>query len=137
MIAEMLAACLPPPNVDEPTAVFGSHMPDVTCLDMDEIVKIRFAHQTKQAVTGVPTNTKIDETTLSSSKQKQTQKQHVQAHLNRIIKGLEERGAGSGLGRAVRWQNTEKDNTLDGSPTLTGNAANAIEVAGTQAKKVG
>jgi hypothetical protein len=136
MITEMLAACLPPPNVNKTTAVFGSHMPDVACLDMDELVRIRFAHQTKQAVTGVRTNTKVDETTPSLSKQKQSQKQHVQAHLSWIIRGLEKCGVGSSLGRAVRWQNS-KDNTSDGSPVLTGNAANASEVAGTQAKKVG
>jgi hypothetical protein len=134
-IAESLAACLPPPNVEETTEIFDSHMSDIAFLDMDELVKIRFAHQTKQALTGVRTNVKAVDATLSSGKQKQSHKQHVQTQLNRIIKGLDERGVGSGLGRAVRWQNSKTGDSAR-SAVLTGNAANAVQAANTQAKTV-
>jgi hypothetical protein len=134
-IAESLAACLPPPNVDEKTNIFDLNTCDTAFLDMDELVNICFAHQTKQALTGVRSHVKAASITLSPGKQKQSQKQHVQAHLNEIIKGLEERGVGSGLARAVRWQNGKNSNSGDGS-VLAGNAMNAAEAANTQAKKV-
>ncbi|KAF8228716.1 hypothetical protein L208DRAFT_1379215 [Tricholoma matsutake] len=54
-ITESLAACLPPPNIDERTNIFDLHTWDTAFLDMDELVKICFAHQTKQALTGVHT----------------------------------------------------------------------------------
>lgn len=98
---ESFAACLPPPNVEETSAIFDSHMSDIAFLDMDELIKIHFAHQTKQALTGVRTNAKAVDAMLSSGKQKQSHKQHVQTQLNQIIKGLDECGVGSGLGRAV------------------------------------
>lgn len=113
-IAESLAACLPPPNTDDKTTIFDLQTWDTA---------------------GVRTHVKAASITPSPGKQKQSQKQHVQAHLNEIIKGLEERGVDSGLARTVRWQNGKNSNSGDGS-VLAGNASNAAEAANTQAKKL-
>lgn len=103
---------------------------------MDELVKIRFAHQTKQALTGVRTHVTATDIMLPPGKQKQSQKQQVQTCLNEIIKGLDECGAGSGLACAVRWQNGTKKTGVGSQAVLVGNTANAAETANAQAKKV-
>ncbi|RDB19960.1 hypothetical protein Hypma_012735 [Hypsizygus marmoreus] len=141
-IGEALAACLRPPNI-EGHSVFHSSDLDSACFDLDELVELRFAHQTKQAYSGVRAHAGDRELTSSNSPQlKLTEQQRIQKELNRIIKGLDERGVNSGLGRATRWRNPaaggrdgDFDNDVSSEP-LAGNSANAAEAATSQAKKL-
>ena len=53
-ISKNIAACLPPVNIpDEPTNTFDTNEADISSLSFDKLVRLHFAHQTKQAATGI------------------------------------------------------------------------------------
>jgi hypothetical protein len=112
------------------------HPSDIAFLDMDELIKICFVHQTKQALTGVHTHATAAEMMLPPGKQKQSQKQQVQMCLNELIKGLYECGVRSRLAHAVQWQNRTKKTGVGSEAMQAGNAVNSAETTNAQAKKV-
>ncbi|PSR70772.1 hypothetical protein PHLCEN_2v13350, partial [Hermanssonia centrifuga] len=94
-------------------------------INLDELISIRRAHQTKQASKGVRVRTVKDDVTANSS---QSARQQLIRKLEEIIKQEQERGVGSGLERAARY--------TEGTKNKTGNSANAADVAKTRASKL-
>ncbi|KAK7045865.1 Methionine--tRNA ligase, mitochondrial [Paramarasmius palmivorus] len=119
-IAHVLAVSLPAPNHPDSNIHPLQTASSTDCLqiDLDQLVQIRRDHQTRQAETGVRTaKTKQVLSPLA------TQRIAILKEMSEIMKEDEERGVGTGLERAARWQ------------TTTGNAANAATVAKATASK--
>lgn len=56
LISQALGHCLPPlENVDKPVNPFDTSSGNFLLLDLGELAKLQFAHQTKQATSGVRT----------------------------------------------------------------------------------
>jgi len=133
-ISKNIAACLPPVNIpDEPTNTFDTNEADISSLSFDKLVRLRFAHQTKQAATGVRTRTRAstapadDDTQVEKDTQKrETERQSLLHRFNEVIKQQQERGKGTGAERGLRW----------GTTPAAGNAANAADAAAARSTKV-
>lgn len=127
-IAQTLANCLPAPNVDEEILPRDRPSTETFSFDLDQLVQLRFDHQTKQAKSGVRTN---GTQALSANL---TERQSLLREFHRSMKEVDDshegRGVGTGLERSARWR---ESGTL--RPTA-GNAANALESATARNKKV-
>jgi hypothetical protein len=134
-ISASLNACLAPINApDEPMNHFDV---DLSYLSFDKLVRLRLAHQTRQAATGVRKKTTSGKeqplahasTSISDdpSGKKETERQLLMRRFNEVIKQQQERGAGTGAERGLRWTSTAP---------VAGNAANAAEAAATRHKMV-
>ncbi|KAF8905727.1 hypothetical protein CPB84DRAFT_1823080 [Gymnopilus junonius] len=135
-----VATSLPPVNVDEPENPFGSI--DPSNIDLSSLVQLRFAHQTKQAASGVRTSkaSRSDESSALPRKEL-TDRQKILHGFAEIIRARGEKGIGTGLDRAWHWRNPApggRNSEIDGAsaPDLAaGNAANAAATADSNAKK--
>lgn len=125
-IAETLAASLPAPNDNRPSNPFQSALLDPSSIDLSELVKLRFAHQTKQAASGVRTMSRKP----THAQTVLTDRHKMLRALQGVVKQQQEIGVSTGAERALRWGNSIKT-----SPTA-GNAANAAAVATTSATAV-
>jgi hypothetical protein len=146
-ISDALADCLPPiSGVNERTNIFDMTREELSTLNFDQLVDLRFAHQTKQALSGVrrsATGTFKAQTSENSAEtSKKTQRQELLRRLNEIIKEQQEKGIGTGAERGLRWRNPApggRDGAVSGvnhPPATAGNTANAAENATKLAGKV-
>lgn len=126
-IAHTLALLRAPTSGDDrPSNQFQSVLLDPSSVDLSELVKIRFAHQTRQAASGI-------RKTLQEGGHPQTPSNVRQATLRamqKIVQQQEEIGVSTGAERALRWGHNSK-----AAPTA-GNAANAAAAAATSAGTV-
>lgn len=129
---------LPPIDISDPSNPFNAA--DPSNIDLQELTKLRYNHQTKQAASGVRTSKKPSES--FASKQLSLRQQLHQNTVN-LIKKQGEVGIGSGIDRFLRWQSTTSgtNRTTNAGPVAalvppTGNAANAAINAETIAKRV-
>lgn len=126
---------LPPINVADPSNPFNAT--DPSNIDLQELTKLRYSHQTKQAALGVRTSKKP----FPAPKQLSLRQQLHQNTVD-LIKKQGEVGVGSGVDRFLRWQSTASgtNQTTDAGPVAlvppTGNAANAAMNAQAIAKRV-
>jgi hypothetical protein len=115
------AVPLPPVNIAGPSNPFNAA--DPSNIDLQELLKLRYDHQTKQAASGVRTSKKPPPLLKQLSLRQQLHQNTVD-----LIKKQGEVGIGSGADRFLRWHSTATV-TTDASPVapapLTGNAANA------------
>jgi hypothetical protein len=135
-ISNNIAACLAPVNIpDEPTNTFDTNKADLSSLSFDKLVRLRFAHQTKQAATGVRTRMHAstppayDDTQVEPEKgtqRRETERQSLLRRFNEVIKQQQDRGKGTGAERGLRW----------GTTPAAGNAANAADAAAARSTKV-
>ena len=141
------ADSLPPVHIEHRANPFA--IDDPSALDLQELVKRRFPHQTKQGATGVKncskSTTPINLSSHSPSddniyheKTKQTERQKMLCH---FAKQQGDRGIGSGLERSARWRNLTAGAGGGGtestaSAPATGNSKNAAESAKAAATKV-
>ncbi|KIJ59917.1 hypothetical protein HYDPIDRAFT_170487 [Hydnomerulius pinastri MD-312] len=89
-------------------------------VDFNMLVKIREAHETRQAKKGC--RTRGDDQADSSEKQDASKRLELIREFHAILKEQQGRGAGTGLERAARW-------TGSSAQSSSGNAANAATVA--------
>jgi len=107
-----------------------------TDIDLDELVKLRFKNQTKQAASGVRTVAKSALDTSDKHKEL-TDRQRFLRGLARIVKEQESKGIGSGLVRKVRWQSGTYTELEAATPIpVHGNTANAAAAAKNTASTV-
>ncbi|PPR07227.1 hypothetical protein CVT24_010170 [Panaeolus cyanescens] len=119
-----LADALPPLNLMQPSSTVNPHSLSV---DLSELVKLRFAHQTHQALTGVRKVGNESAISRTTRTPQLTERQRIIREMAAIVKESGDRGVGSGLERAARWQ-------ASAPAPSTGNAANAATVAKASAK---
>ena len=126
---------LPPVNVADPSNPFNAT--DPSNIDLQELTKLRYNHQTKQAASGVRTSKKPSLAPKQLSLRQQLHRNTVD-----LIKKQGEVGVGSGVDRFLRWQSTTSgtSQTIGASSVAlnppTGNAANAAINAQAIAKRV-
>ena len=142
-----MADSLPPVQINEHTNPFD--IEDPSTLNLQELVKLRFAHQTKQGATGVKNYSRsaransssrhgsvndsdADETGQQGANQ--TERQKLLCRFAEIIKQQGDKGIGTGLERSARWRNITAREAEPGEPT--GNAKNAAATAKAAATKV-
>jgi hypothetical protein len=144
-ISDTLADCLPPiSGVNEQTNVFDMTTAELGMLNFDQMVELRFAHQTKQAASGIRKSVKgtSNAQTAGHAESVETQRQALLRKLNEVIKEQQERGVGTGVERGLRWRNPApggRVGAVDGAvhpQAAPGNAANAVETATKLAGKV-
>lgn len=134
-----MANLLPAVNTQERSNAFNPN--NSAAVDLTELVRLRFLHQTKQAETGVRKEGKAEENSMFQKKQQLTERQKILREFNNIIKRQEDQGAGTGLERKARWQNGttqahEDHDVTAASGSAHGNSANADVVAKATASKV-
>ena len=139
-----IAASLPPVDIDEPNK-YPFNVTDPSSIDLSVLTSLRFAHQTKQAASGVRTSkTSHSEYTETAPKKELTDRQAVLKGFSNIIREQGEKGAGTGADRLRRWTGRNpapggRMSQIDGvrAPELAaGNSANAVAVADATAKQV-
>ena len=126
-IAEILALAkpvqLPPVNIARPSNPFNAA--DPSNIDLQELLKLRYENQTKQAASGVRTSKKPSPTGIPKPL---SLRQQLHQNTVDLIKKQGDVGIGSGADRFLRWRSAASVVT-DASPVvpapLTGNAANA------------
>ena len=141
-----VAASLPPVNINEPNK-YPFNVVDPSSIDLSVLTSLCFAHQTKQAASGVCTSKTCHsepEDTQSAPKKELTDRQAILKAFSNIICEQGEKGAGTGADRLQRW--TERNpapggriSQIDGveAPELAArNSANAVAVADATAKRV-
>jgi hypothetical protein len=145
--AQAVAASLPPVNVNE-TNKYPFDVADPSNIDLSVLTSLRFAHQTKQAASGVRTSKMFhseDTQTAPSPKKELTDRQAILKGFSNIIREQGEKGAGTGADRLRRWTGRNpapggRISQIDGvdAPGLAaGNSANdAVAVADATAKRV-
>ncbi|KAF9472308.1 hypothetical protein BDN70DRAFT_818838 [Pholiota conissans] len=143
-IGNSIAMRLPPVNVNDHTNAFELNLD--TAVDLSELVRLRFRHQTKQAATGIRTmGVPSDSTIPSASVKPLTERQRILREFSQILKQQEDQGVGTGLERKFRWKSDAyhqpdtlrsngQDNAQESSPN--GNSANAVAAAKVSATKV-
>ena len=141
-----VAASLPPVNVNEANK-YPFNVADPSNIDLSVLTLLRFAHQTKQAASGVRTSKAFhseDTQTTPSPKKELTDRQAILKGFSNIIREQGEKGAGTGADQLRRW--TERNpapggriSQIDGidTPELASrNSANAVAAADATAKRV-
>jgi hypothetical protein len=136
ILAQANAVPLPPVNIAEPSNPFNAA--DPSNIDLQELPKLRYDHQTKQAASGVRTSKKPSPT--GTLKQPSLRQQLHQSTVD-LIKKRGEVGVGSGADRFLRWcsSGSTASGMTDAVPVVlppTGNAANAAMNAQAVAKRV-
>lgn len=136
----MMADSLPPVQINEHANPFD--IEDPSTLDLQELVNLRFAHQTKQGATGVKnySHSAHADSSLASDKTgqqgtRQTERQKLLHRFAEIIKQQCDKGIGTGLERSARWRKITAGES-EGLGEPTGNAKNAAASAKAAATKV-
>jgi hypothetical protein len=138
MVEDAIRRCLPSLILpEEPLAPLDR--PVMQSLNFNTLVKLRFSHQRKQAETGVRKWCTL--TAASSSQCQETAKSEVSLtrreilnQMNAVIKGLEEKGVSTTVGRTLRWQPGRNPKPADAA--TAGNSVNAQEMARKQSSAV-
>ncbi|KIJ91177.1 hypothetical protein K443DRAFT_115413 [Laccaria amethystina LaAM-08-1] len=101
-IARFLADSLPAPNsvLDKPTLPYLDL--DMSGIDIQSLIDLRHAHQTKQAASGVRTTTRTQANSIAQSAL--SERQAILRGFKEVIKQREEVGAGTGIKRSKRWR---------------------------------
>src|ERR1700735_2261910 len=98
----MVAVSLPPVNVNEPENPFNGA--DPSNIDLSELIRLRFSHQTKQATSSVRTlKTRHATESATTSKNPLTDCQAILCGFLEIIRERGEKGIGTGLERKYHW----------------------------------
>ena len=142
-IAQFLADSLPAAHsdLDKPTLPYlGLNLSGV---DIDNLIDLRHAHQTKQAASGTrTTQTQAVTPTNSTAQSALSERQAILRGFRDAIKRREEVGAGTGVERSMRWRQPApggRDGEVNGEvaePAAAGNSANAVVAATAAAKRV-
>lgn len=145
---------LPIVGMEEPRTVYDWSENDIA--QFTTLISIRRLHQRRQAWTGVrthlstpPTEVNTNSSDLLDVKEDPTpaeetrqSRRNLLRQFQAVIKAEEDRGVTTAVGRSLRWQpgrnpaTTSTPSNVLAEPTLTGNSANAKEVAATEANKV-
>ncbi|KIY43701.1 hypothetical protein FISHEDRAFT_52985 [Fistulina hepatica ATCC 64428] len=118
------ARSIPDVRLDTATTTFGQGSLSFTALDMQELVTIRFEHQTRHATDSIHTKQNIYRESAATSARREIIKR-----FEKILKNDNTRAGGTGLLRINRW-------TTQPGYSSSGNAANAKVVAHANAKEV-
>ena len=138
------AASLPPVEINEPNK-YPFNVADPSSIDLSVLVSLRFAHQTKQAASGVRTSKTCHlEDTQTAPKKEMTNRQAILKGFSNIIHEQGEKGVGTGADRLRRWTGRNpapggRVSQIDGVEApepAAGNSANAVAVADASAKQV-
>ena len=129
---------MPPLNIEQlETNVFTSGS---LTIDVSELVRLRFLHQTKQAETGVRKVGSGESTANRQAEKPLSERQQIIRKFAEIMKQQDDRGVGTGLERSARWiskgsaKSTSKQSEL--VEKASGNSANAAAVADATASSV-
>jgi len=139
-IGSETANSLRPVYVDEEVNPFNAD--DPSTVDLNELVRLRFKNQTKQARTGVRTSTRSPLDEHQNEQKPLSDRQAILRKFNEIIKSQGDRGIGTGLERNARWRNPApggRSGIIDGEAApsaAAGNSANAAGAAKAAATKV-
>ena len=134
-----------PPTLKLPDIIskpFGQETLSIESLDLDALIKMQYQHQTRHVALAVPTqssSTVMARTEGTERQQEESICWQIIKEMHAILKEQQGQGAGTGKERAVCWHYGDGDKTRSdeqGLPVVTGNAANAAEVASQMAKKV-
>ena len=137
-----MADSLPPVQINEHANPFD--IEDPSTLNLQELVDLRFAHQTKQGATGVKNysrSARVDSSLRLASDEtgqqgiRLTERQKLLRRFAEIIKQQGDKGIGTGLERSARWRKITAGES-DGLGEPTGNAKNAAASAKAAATKV-
>jgi hypothetical protein len=110
---------LPAPNTTQSCNPFQSALLDISSVELSQLVELHFAHQTKQAASGVHKTVSQPQ----SEKQKVlSEKQILVQELEAIVKEQAEIGPGTGVERAIHWKGRNpaaggRDGNMDGGCT--------------------
>lgn len=127
---ENLANTIPALNIVQPETNPYASIPSLR-VDISDLVRQRFKHQTKQGLTGVRKFGSTESISRNLTKPL-SEGQHLRK-FNEIIKQQDDRGIGTGLERKGRW----KANGILANTAMSENPANAAAaVAGAAASKV-
>ncbi|KAJ7242483.1 hypothetical protein C8J57DRAFT_1084298 [Mycena rebaudengoi] len=122
-----LIDAVPDLSTTEPTKPLGRGSATADTVDFDYLVELRRRHQTVQAARGVRTRV-LD---WSSDKaQEASLRQQLIKRLHLALKEDQDKAAGTGLERSVRWRAPAP------APPVAGNSANAVLSATALTKKV-
>ncbi|KAJ7245054.1 hypothetical protein C8J57DRAFT_1082457 [Mycena rebaudengoi] len=134
-----LIDAVPDLSTTEPTKPLGRGSATADTVDFDYLVELRRRHQTVQAARGVRTRV-LD---WSSDKaQEASLRQQLTKRLHLALKEDQDKAAGTGLERSVRWRapapGGRPGTVLDSQPAppVAGNSANAVLSATALTKKV-
>ena len=139
-----MAASLPLVDINASNK-YPFNVADPSSIDLSVLTSLRFAHQTKQAASGVCTSkTDHSEETQTAPKKELTHRQAILKGFSNIIREQGEKGASTGADRLRRWTGRNpapggRLSHIDGveSPEpVAGNSANAVAVADATAKQV-
>ena len=96
--------------------------------DYSMLVSLRTAPQTHQAAHGFHTEI------VASPQEEPSMRVHLICEFHAVLRGQQEKGVGTGLERKECWKNNQED--PNHMPPLTGNSANAMQVAKKTASEV-
>jgi hypothetical protein len=156
-IQRSLDACLPAIIApEEPRTILDSSEADP--LHFAKLTSLRRSHQRKQAETGIrkqcpvasqvaigPTGgthdgaAKVQKAAVDSESETKQSRKALLREFNAVIKAEEDRGIATAMGRKLRWEQGSQPGRKPMPPTastITGNSANAQEVAASDAKRV-
>lgn len=139
---ERLANALPPLNIERPETTLFTSTTSSSTIDVSELVRLRFLHQTKQAETGVRKvgSGKSTANSRAENLKPLSERQQIIRRFAEIIKQQDDRGVGTGLERSARWisKGSEKGTSKQGGAVdkTSGNSANAAAVANATASSV-
>ncbi|GLB42721.1 hypothetical protein LshimejAT787_1201700 [Lyophyllum shimeji] len=140
-LAQVNADTLPPVNINEPENPFN--YADPSDIDPQQLPQLRFAHQTKQAASGIRTSKTRQQPRPTISREPSLREKFAE-NMVATLKEREEKGITAGVDRLVRWTWREpapggREGRIDGTsaPALaSGNSANAAVNATANAKKI-
>lgn len=120
---------------DQPSKPLGLGTVTADDLDFGALVNMCRQHQTRQAATGVRTQRRAEQT----KEPKKTERQKLIRRMHEVLKESQSDVAvGTRCERKARWTTAAKGGQVDedASAAASGNTANAIAAATTQAMKV-
>lgn len=100
------AASLPPVNINEPNK-YPFNVADPSSIDLSVLTSLRFAHQTKQAASGVRTSKTCRTEDTQTAPKELTNRQAILKGFSNIIREQGEKGAGTGSVVTTRLNSTD------------------------------
>ena len=141
-----MADSLPPVEINESNK-YPFNVVDPSNIDLSVLTSLRFAHQTKQAASGVRTSKTFhsdSDDTQTAPKKELTNRQAILKGFSNIIHEQGEKGTGTGADRLRQWTGRNpapgggisQINGVEAPELVAGNSANALAVADATAKQV-
>ncbi|KAF8164695.1 hypothetical protein B0H34DRAFT_633518, partial [Crassisporium funariophilum] len=121
-IGKSLAKSLPPVNVNERANAFELD----AAVDLSELVRLRFLHQTKHAASGICTiGTAVDPSSTSVLSKPLSKCQKILREFTQIIKKQEDQGVGTGLENSPN-PTSKNGNSVNAAAALKANATKQL-----------